>query len=73
MDRSNPAPSAQSRQGQGVCPPYRQDDRRSERLYLAERLSSLVDALVQAFLKVRAGRAWGRQVVPELKRSTVML
>ena len=45
-----------------------EDDRRSERLYLAERLSSLVDALVQAFLEVRAGRAWGRQVVPELKR-----
>lgn len=45
-----------------------EDDRLSERLYLAGRLSSLVDALVQAFLEVRASRRWSKQVVPELKR-----
>lgn len=45
-----------------------QDDQVAERLYLAEQLSGLVDALVQAFLTVRSGRTWSRQVVPALKK-----
>jgi hypothetical protein len=45
-----------------------QDDQVTERLYLAEQLSDLVDALVQAFLTVRSGRTWSRQVVPALKK-----
>ena len=44
-----------------------EDDRRLERLELAERLSTLVDALVRAFLTVRLARAWRRTVVPELR------
>jgi hypothetical protein len=38
------------------------DERLLERLWLAERLSRLVDELVRAFLQVRAGRSWGRTV-----------
>ncbi|BDG10707.1 hypothetical protein [Anaeromyxobacter paludicola] len=44
-----------------------EDDRLLERLYLVERLSSLVDALAQAFLSERAGRGWARKIVPALK------
>jgi hypothetical protein len=44
-----------------------EDDQLTERLYLTERLSGMVDALVRAFLAVRASRSWSRQVVPELK------
>jgi len=44
-----------------------EDDRRLERLELAERLSALVDALVRAFLAVRLTRAWRRMVVRELR------
>lgn len=34
------------------------DDRAAERLWLAERLSALVDALAREFLRVRTGRGW---------------
>ncbi|NPD27497.1 hypothetical protein D7Y27_39090 [Corallococcus sp. AB004] len=44
-----------------------EDDQLSERLELTEQLSAIVDALVQDFLAVRAGRAWSKQVVPALK------
>jgi hypothetical protein len=44
-----------------------EDDRRLERLELAERLSALVDALVRAFLAVRLARSWRRTVVAELR------
>ena len=43
------------------------DDRTAERLYLAEQLAAMVDALVQAFLGERAGRGWAKQVVPAMK------
>ncbi len=43
------------------------DSRTGERLYLAEQLSALVHTLVEAFIAVRAGRAWGKQVVPAMK------
>jgi hypothetical protein len=39
-----------------------EDDRVLERLWLAERLSALVDALAQEFLRVRAGRGWKKTV-----------
>lgn len=44
-----------------------EDDQLSERLSLTEELSSMVDALVQDFLAVRAGRGWSKQVVPAMK------
>lgn len=44
-----------------------EDDRVLERLWLAERLSALVDALVGEFLTVRAGRSW-RRTVASMKR-----
>ncbi|HLL05416.1 MAG TPA: hypothetical protein VK539_32905 [Myxococcaceae bacterium] len=44
------------------------DARLSERLYLAEQLSALVNALVEAFIAVRAGRGWNKQVVPAMKQ-----
>jgi hypothetical protein len=44
-----------------------EDDQLTERLYLTEQLSGMVDALVVAFLQVRASRAWSKQVVPEMK------
>jgi hypothetical protein len=44
-----------------------EDDQLTERLYLTEQLSGMVDALVLAFLQVRASRAWSKQVVPEMK------
>lgn len=45
-----------------------EDDRLSERLDLAQQLSDMIDALVDAFRKVRASTAWNRDVVPEMKR-----
>jgi hypothetical protein len=45
-----------------------EDDRITERLYLCEQLSGMIDALVEAFLSVRTSRAWNKQVVPELKQ-----
>ncbi|WP_223633745.1 hypothetical protein [Corallococcus sp. EGB] len=44
-----------------------EDDQLSERLELTEQLSAMVDALVQDFLSVRAGRGWSKQVVPAMK------
>jgi hypothetical protein len=43
------------------------DDRLQERLWLAERLSALVDALAAEFLAVRAGRGW-KKTVAAMKR-----
>jgi len=43
------------------------DSRTGERLYLAEQLSAMIHALVEAFIAVRAGRAWSKQVVPAMK------
>jgi hypothetical protein len=45
-----------------------EDDRLSERLYLTEQLSGMVDALVQSFLEVRASRNWSRKIVPGMKQ-----
>lgn len=45
-----------------------EDDRLRERLYLAEQLSNLIDALVQSFLEQRIGKGWSREVVPALKQ-----
>jgi hypothetical protein len=45
-----------------------EDDRITERLYLCEQLSGMIDALVEAFLSVRTSRTWNKQVVPELKQ-----
>ncbi len=44
-----------------------EDDRAAERLDLCEELGGLVDALVAAFLAVRAERAWARSTVPALR------
>ena len=44
-----------------------EDDRLQERLYFTEQLSGMVDALVQAFLEVRASRNWSKKVVPAMK------
>ncbi|MFP2924468.1 hypothetical protein ACLESO_04480 [Pyxidicoccus sp. 3LG] len=44
-----------------------EDDQLSERLFLTEQISAMVDALVKDFLGVRAGRAWSKQVVPAMK------
>ena len=44
-----------------------EDSRTGERLYLAEQLSSMVHTLVEAFVAVRAGRAWSKQIVPAMK------
>ncbi|AKF81325.1 hypothetical protein SAMN05443572_10721 [Myxococcus fulvus] len=44
-----------------------EDDQLSERLFLTEQLSAMVDALVNDFLKVRVGKTWSKQVVPAMK------
>jgi recombination associated protein RdgC len=44
-----------------------EDDRAAERLDLCDQLGRLVDALVQAFLAERAGKAWERKTVPALR------
>ncbi len=44
-----------------------EDDRAAERLDLCEELGRLVDALVEAFLSVRAEKAWARSTVPALR------
>jgi hypothetical protein len=44
-----------------------EDDRVGERLDLTERLSAMLDAHLEAFLKVRASKAWSKVAVPELK------
>lgn len=44
------------------------DDRLQERLYLAEQLSGMVDALVEAFLTERTHKRWRQKVVPAMKQ-----
>jgi len=44
-----------------------EDSRLDERLYLSEQLSAMIHTLVEAFITVRAGRAWNKQVVPAMK------
>ena len=44
-----------------------EDAQLGERLYLTEQLSAMVHTLVEAFITVRAGRAWSKQVVPAMK------
>ncbi len=44
-----------------------EDDRAAERLDLCEELGRLVDALVEAFLSVRAEKGWARSTVPALR------
>lgn len=43
------------------------DDRLQERLHLAEELSGIVDALVEAFLAVRIHKRWRQKIVPAMK------
>jgi len=45
-----------------------EDDRAAERLDLCEQLGRLVDALVEAFLAVRAEKAWAKSTVPALRK-----
>jgi hypothetical protein len=45
-----------------------EDDRVSERLYLADQLSAMIDTLLDAFIQVRTGATWSKKVVPEMKR-----
>lgn len=42
-------------------------ERLTERLELASRASALVDALVEAFIAVRTGRAWSGKLVPAMR------
>lgn len=44
-----------------------EDDRAAERLDLCEQLGRFVDALVDAFLAERSGKAWTRKTVPALR------
>ncbi|MCI0573355.1 MAG: hypothetical protein L0Y66_21625 [Myxococcaceae bacterium] len=44
-----------------------EDDQLTERLYLAEQLSGMVDALVEAFLAERTARSWSKKTVPAMK------
>ncbi|AEI66583.1 hypothetical protein [Corallococcus macrosporus] len=44
-----------------------EDDQLSERLFLMEQLSAMVDALVQDYLQVRAGKGWSKTIVPSMK------
>jgi hypothetical protein len=44
-----------------------ESERMTERLHLAEQLSTLVDALIAAFVEVRTSAAWKKRVVPELQ------
>lgn len=44
------------------------DDQITERLYLCEKLASLVDGLWQAFLKVRTSKTWTSKTVPSIKQ-----
>lgn len=44
------------------------DDKLQERLYLAEQLSGMVDALVDAFLAVRVHKRWRAKIVPAMKQ-----
>jgi hypothetical protein len=44
-----------------------EDDRAAERLDLCDQLGRMIDALVAAFLEVRAGKGWDKKVVPALR------
>lgn len=44
-----------------------QDDQLEERLFLAERLGAIVQALFEDFLRLRSGRRWAKEIVPEIK------
>lgn len=44
-----------------------EDDQLSERLYLSEQLSALLEALLAEFLKARGSRRWSKTVVPAMK------
>lgn len=44
-----------------------EDDKVTERLFLTDHLSQMLDGLLEAFLAVRTKRSWGKQVVPALK------
>ncbi|MBI5542940.1 MAG: hypothetical protein HY901_03565 [Deltaproteobacteria bacterium] len=44
-----------------------EDDRLAERLWLSEQLAGILQALLEEFLRVRAGKRWSKDVVPELK------
>lgn len=44
------------------------DDKLQERLYLAEQLSGMIDALVDAFLAVRTHKRWRQKIVPAMKQ-----
>jgi len=44
-----------------------EDDRLAERLWLAEELSAMVQALLEAFLLLRGSRKWGKEAVPAMK------
>src|SRR5512140_3750431 len=44
-----------------------EDDRAAERLDLCDQLCRFVDALVAAFLELRASKAWSRTAVPGLR------
>lgn len=45
-----------------------EDDRISERLFLVEKLSEIVEALLAAFLEVRTRKEWRAKTVPAIKR-----
>ncbi|AKQ66968.1 hypothetical protein A176_003880 [Myxococcus hansupus] len=44
-----------------------EDDQLSERLFLMEQMAAMVDALVNAYLVIRAGKTWSKTVVPAMK------
>jgi len=44
-----------------------EDDRLAERIWLSEQLGAVLQALLDAFLKVRCGRRWSKEIVPQLK------
>lgn len=43
------------------------EDYLEERLFLAEQLSTMVQMMLEKFLKLRASKSWAAEVVPELK------
>lgn len=43
------------------------DDRRTERIDLTERLSDMIDALVGVFLEIRTRPTWRKQIVPQMQ------
>lgn len=44
-----------------------EDDKIAERLFLAEELSGMIDAILERFLDVRTSPKWKKTVVPELR------